>query len=522
MATNNVTGIDAGFRTPGNFVEAIFAQGPSAAAGGPREFVFVMPKIAAGTWTAGTLYRVRNAQEAETGGGAGSPIHRGLRKFLALNKNAKVWALPVAPTTGGSPAAATAVLTIAETATAAGTLSVTVAGELCQYSYDSGETPTNIGDGIAAAINSKSWLPCTAANSSGTVTLTAKLQGVSQGTGSLGVIRVRAEISSGTTVTASFGGAFLGTGTAGADGTTTEAAQTATALANIASTRKYYIVTSQNTATGLGHFKTHVATKSLPKQGLRSVFIGGFTGSLAACTTIATGLNYERGAIAWQANSEHDSAELAAILAAVRGGGNVGFGGTVAGETTDTAQNFNLLSLNGAALPAFSQADWPDADDVEDAITDGITVIASNDNGAYLVQSVTTRSKNSAGSQDDFRASRTNKVSVTDDFLDTLLARLGANYGQKKLGTDELLANGQVNPNQRQIRNVIKPSTIKNDVKKLVDEFYDAGKVDEPDIIKQSVSTGSEVAGRVDISLDLRVIDWLDQTTTRLAEVSPG
>ncbi len=521
---NPITGIDAGFRTPGNWVEAIFAQGPSVTGGGKREVVFVMPKTSAGTWTANTMYKVTNEQTAATGGGDGSPIHRAVRKFFSICKDATVWCLPYAATSGGSPVAATAVLTIATTATGAGTVSLWVCGELCQFTFATGDTATTIGAGIAAAVNAKSWLPCTANNVTGTVTLTAKIAGTSQGTASLGVIRLHTDITTGVSTTATLGGAFLGSGAAGAEGTTTEASNLATALATIAATRKYYVVTSTNTSTAWANLKTHLATKALPRQGLRSVGICGYTGSLATGQSLATGLNYERMAIAWQPNSEHDTAELAAALAAVRIIGNKGVGGSVDGEATDTAQNFNLMSLNGILLPAWAPSDYPTAQDVEDAITDGLTVITSSDSGAALIQSVTTRSKNSAGTSDDWRASRTSKVSVTDDFLDEWVVRANNSFGQKKLLRDELLADGTVNPNQKLIRNTVRPSMMKATLLKQVDDYYDAGKLDSKATIKDSIRVvASDAApGRVEIGIDLRVIDWLDQTTMRLAEVSPG
>ncbi len=509
-----VLGVDATYRTPGNYAEVVFAQGPSSAAAGVREVVFVMPKVSTGTWTAGTLYPVRNEKTAEDGGGAGSPIHRGIRKFLKVNKDAKVWALPVSETSGGSPIAATWVLTLATNASGTGTLSVTIAGELCQYTFASGDTPTQIGDGIVAAINAKTWLPVTAANASGTVTVTAKLKGTSQGTATLGVIRARAEITSGVGTTASAGGAFLGSGAAGVEGSTTEAANITTALAALDAVRKYYIVTSGNTSTVLGLFKTHITTKSEPKRGLRSVCISAYTGSLATGQTLATGLNYERLQVAWQPNSEHDCAEIAGAIAAIR----------QKQEQLDPSYNFNSTSLNGILLPAYSTADWPDGDDIEDAIIDGLTPIKSDDFGASLVQSNTTRSKNAAGTVSDSRVARTNKVSTPDKFTDDLLVRYANNYGNKKFKDDERLADGSINPNQRLIRDVVRPSMIKSSITQLMDEYNDAGQVQELPAMKASISVVKSPAagGRAESAFDFHTIDWLDQITTRVAEVSTG
>lgn len=510
-----ITGIDATWRVPNVYAELLFGQGPATASAGVREVCFVMPKISTGTWTAATLYRVNSEKDADDGGGSGSPIHRAIRKFLLANKNAKVWALPVAETSGGSPVAATAVLTIATTATGTGTLTATVAGEDCSFTFLSGATATQIGDGIVAAINAKTWLPCTAANVTGTVTLTAKLKGTSQGTATIPVIRVRATITSGVGTTASFGGAFLGTGVTGAEGTTTEAANTLTALNAIVAVKKYYLVSSAIDATTLGHFKTHVSTKAEPRQGIFSVSISAYMGTLANVTTLATGLNFHAHQVVWQPNSEHDAAELAGNMAAIR----------QKREQTDSAFNFAGYSeADWLILPAYSSADWPDADDINDAINDGITAISSRDGGSSVVMSVNTRSKNSAGTVDDFRACETHRVSVAHEFVEEMVVNTKLNSIGKKLLDDERLANGNVNPNQRVIPGVIRPSYLRKPVFQQLDDYEAAGKLQNIAASKASLRAikSPANASRVESSLDLHTIDHCHQVTVRVAEVSPG
>lgn len=514
MTDNALTGIADNYRTPGHFAEIEFAQGPSSAAAGEREVVFVMPKTSSGTWDVNKLYSVSNSADAESGGGAGSMVHRGIRKFMAANKDARVSAVVYSASSGAGAVAAATDLTIATTATGTGTLSVWVAGERCDYTFNSGDTVTAIGDGIEAVINARTWLPVTASNSAGTVTITAKIAGISQGTATLGVIRLREEITSGVGTTATLGGAFVGADTAGVDGATTEAANFQTALAVLDSVRKYYIVSSVNDATSMGHLKTHITTKSEPKRGLRSRGVFGYPGSLATGQTLATGRNYERLHIAWQPNSEHDSAELAGYLAAA----------LQKGEGADLSHNFNGQSTDGHILAGALVSDWADDDDIEDALTDGLTPIHSNDSGAFIVQSVTTRSKDSAGTLDDARASRSLKVSVADGFVDTVLVRFGQRYGQKKFRDDERKADGTINHNQRVIRNVVRPSMIRGTVTEVVDEFDFAGHLQEVEAIKSSISIAKSKTnpGRAVLGMELHVVDWFDQSTLRVAEVSQG
>lgn len=507
-----IVGVGADFRVPGSYAEVIFGQGPASAAAGTREVVLAMPMLSTGTWTPATLYPIGSEKDAEDGSGSGSPLHRAARVFLQANRNAKLWGLPVAETSTASPTAATATLTIATTATGVGTLTVTICGEDCSYTFPSTSTASAIGDGIVAAIKGKTWLPVTASNSSGTVTITAKLKGISQGTATVPAIRCRVTITSGIGTTATLGGAFLGTGVAGAEGSTTEAANLATALAAINASRRYYIVTSANDATSLGNLKTHISTKSEPRQGLRSVGIGALVHGLSACSTIATGLNYDRMQLAWQPNGEWDPASIAANVAAVR----------QKYEQVDSAFNFDTYSgPDWLVPPAYATSDWPDTDDQNDAINDGLTPISSNASGSHLVISLTTRSKNSGGTVDDFRAAETHRVSVADEFTDEELVDYALNYSGKKLAPDQLLSDGTVNPNQKEIRNVVRPSSFKAHIGKRMDDYEAAGKIQQAAASKASirvVKTGS----RLEVGFDLISIDLLHQATYRVAESSSG
>jgi phage tail sheath gpL-like len=496
---------------PGAYAEILYAQGPATAASARREVCFVMPKSAAGTWTVNKLYPVGSESEARAGAGAGSPLHRAIRKCMLHNKTARIHAVAYAASSGGSPATATATLTIATTATASGTLSLWGAGELSQASYRSGFTPTQIGDAIVSSVNGKEHLPFTASNASGTVTLTAKIAGASQGTATLPNIRLHVDITAGTGTTAVLGGAFLGTATAGADGTTTEAANLATALAIVANVRKYYVGVSVFDATGLGNLKTHLVTKCEPRQGLRSVGVAGYQGTLANGITLATGRNYERLQIVWQPNSEHDMAELVGAMIAIR----------QKEEELFSAANLNQYPLNDILQPAFDAADYPNSDDLNDAILGGLTPIASSSVAAQLVQSCTTRSKNTGGTVNDGRARKTMRVSVTDDFVDEELTYYGLKFLGKKLRGDELQDNGKVNPNQTLPANTITPASFKPHLLDRMKTFYDAGKIENLLASQQSIRL-NKVGGRLECGFDLDAAEDLDQTTLRVAEVSEG
>jgi phage tail sheath gpL-like len=518
MAQIPITGVPSTYRVPGQYAEILFAQGPSTAAAPAREVIFVMPTLSSGgTWTAGTVYRVRNEQEAINGAGVGSPLHRAIRKFLRSNTSAKVWALPYAPSSGGAPVKAALTVTWTNAATAVGITSLWVAGDRIDVAIKSGDSVTTIATNAKNAVNARPWLPCVATNVAGVLTLTAQIAGASQNAH----IRVRASIDAGITTTVATQNASdvdsLGSGaaTAGVDGTTTEATNFTNALANIASSRYYYIVTSLPDATNLGTLKTHLATKSNPIPGLRSVGIAASVASLSASITIATGRNYERLAITWQPNSEHTLEELAGNSAAVRH----------LREQLDSAFNFDFYAEPDWQIQGcYRDADRPSGDDLNDAILGGLTPIqTTGSGGSYIVMSVNTRSKDSTGNNNDFRAAETHRISVADEYTDLVLLRHALQYKNKKLKEDELTSAGTVNHNQRLYRNVVTPSTYRPFIFSLIDEMG-GSKFQDIDGMKATlrVVIDNNNRGRLEVGHDIKVIDLLHQMTLRIAETTPG
>ncbi len=508
-----ITGIGPDWKLPGAYAEILFGQGAASASAPGRECVLVMPKTSAGTWDVNKVYPIGRESDVSTGAGPGSPMHRGARKFLKHNKDAKLWGVVYAASSGGSPATATGTCAITATVTAPGTLTLIVAGEPCSASYIVGDTATTIGDRLAESINGKTHLPCTAANVTGTVTLSAKIAGASQGDGTLHAIRLHAEVTSGTGVS-TVTSAALGVVVAGADGTTTEAANLATALAALDSVRKYYIGISMQTATAYGHLKTHITTKSEPRRGLRSHGFAAYTGALAAGQTLAIARNYERVSIPWQPSSEHDPAELVgAVMSQIH-----------KFESVHTAYNFDGHSMSDILLNAYLTTDWPDPEDLNDAINDGLMPIASSDAGPSIAMATTTRSKNSAGTIDDPRALERHRVSVADEFVDEEIVANKLNFSGKQLADNTPKEKAMGALLEKRPPNVVTPIGFKPHLNQRLDDYSDiggSGKLQNVAASKESlrvVKTGS----RLEVGCDLHVIDQLHSSTYLFAEVSEG
>jgi phage tail sheath gpL-like len=522
MADIPITGYPSSHRAPFSAVELLFGQGASNAPSGPRTAVYVGPKTSAGTATVNTVYNIRNEKTAADLFGVGSPLHRLVRLHFQSYKLGKVSAVCYAASSGGGVATATATITVGGSATAAGLLKVWICGEPFTVSYKTSgtpSTPTQIGDALAAQINGKTWLPLTAANVTGTVTLTAKIAGASQGDGTVGVYRVRAEVQPGTGITVATSGAALGlgSGTAGADGATTENTGLTNALAVLDARRDYYMGFSVWSATHLATIKTHVNTKSLPNPGLRSAAWSGYTHTLAACSTVAIGVNHERMHIGLQTNSEHDPAEICAQLVAVHQAEEAIRGGFV-------KDNYAGAKANWLLKPCATDTDWPDDTDINDAVVDGISIIASSQTGSKLVMSVNTRSKDSGGTLDDFRATERHRISFLDDFADTWLLRDQLTWNGFKLTDDKRLPDGSIDFNQDLPDRVVTPSRYKSWFSNLITEFSKDGVLQRPDEWKDSlaVQIDPDNISRIEIGASGRTYDLAHQRTCRLSETTPG
>lgn len=523
MALQPILGYPSDYRAPFTALEINFAQGPSTSNGPGRAVLYAAPKTSTGTGTVGTVYKISREQDAITIAGDGSFGHRMCRMHLLADKNATLYLLIYAASSGAGVATATATVTFTldsgSNPTANGFTTTTVCGEEITTAYRTTDTLTTIAAALAAQINAKTWLPLTASASVGVVTLTAKHAGASSGDGTTGVLRLRVVGESGKNVNIAASGSALGItpGVAGVDGATTETANLTAALAGINASRYYYKGFSVWTSAAVAPIKTHTSNISEPNPGLRCRSFTGYTGTQAALTTIANGCNYERRHFVWQENSDHDPAELVANAIAVHRKKESVRGGFV----PDLYREPDWL-----IKPAYAEADWPTAAEANDACVDGIMVVSSDTTGSFLLMSLNSRSKNSAGTIDDFRATETHRVSFMDDFADVWLSRHQVTYAGFKIQPDPLRKDGTIDVNAlaKLPPKTLTPSTYRPWFSNLIDEFVDAGVLQNGDAWKEALRTNVDPLnnGRLEVGDGGRTMDILHQTSLRLSENSPG
>jgi len=127
--------------------------------------------------TVNTAQLILNKEDAWTRYGRGSQLARMIELQLKSSGGVPVYAVPLEDDDGAVTATGTIVML--GTATAAGTLAVYIEGKKVSVAVVSGDTPTLIGDAIAAAITADLDLPVTAVNAAGTITFTARWGGES-------------------------------------------------------------------------------------------------------------------------------------------------------------------------------------------------------------------------------------------------------------------------------------------------------------------------------------------------------
>lgn len=156
----------------------LYAEVDASQAGTPvndQRALLIGQKLSAGSATADEPIFVSGTDAAVTLFGAGSQLARMVSAFRANDPFTELWCLPVVEPSGGDAAAGS--LAFTGPASAAGTLTIYIAGQKVSVAVASGDTATEIGDAVEAAITALTSLPVTAANTDGTVALTAKWKG---------------------------------------------------------------------------------------------------------------------------------------------------------------------------------------------------------------------------------------------------------------------------------------------------------------------------------------------------------
>ncbi len=141
-----------------------------------KRALLIGQKVAAGTAAVNTAVLVSTTDQAKALFGVGSMLARMHALHRAQDPFGEVWCLPVADAGGG--VAATGTITPTGPATAAGTISLYIAGQLVSVPVALADSSNTIAASINAAINAAVDLPVTSTVATNVVTLTCRWKGL--------------------------------------------------------------------------------------------------------------------------------------------------------------------------------------------------------------------------------------------------------------------------------------------------------------------------------------------------------
>lgn len=161
-------------RVPLTYVDVDMSLAASGNVASLRTLI-VGQRLSTGEVAAGVPTRIRNASEADAAFGQGSLIARALRAYSLNDAFGELWGLALAD--DGAAVAAQGRITVTGPASADGVIPLYIASQRLRVSVADGDTATDMGDAIVAAVTATPQLPVTAANVAGVVTFTARNKG---------------------------------------------------------------------------------------------------------------------------------------------------------------------------------------------------------------------------------------------------------------------------------------------------------------------------------------------------------
>lgn len=498
----SLTGVAANWAVPQALIETQFAAGTLLGDPSTPKVLLMGVKTSSGSATPDTQVYGPLGSEADvvTYFGSNSPIHMQYKAFAKVCKTAPIYAIAVTES-GGTAASQT--ITFASAATAAGKVSITIAGRVIEYAFASGDAyDTGIAEGVKNAINAHADLCVTATRLNGVVTCTYRTKGTNGNW-----VQIRGTITSGVTTTCTVGAAKLASGAT--DETYT------TALATIVATEYKYILGAINPTSGsdarFAAISAQLITQALPTSGIRQQTIVCTADSLANATTFVTAYNKARNQVILHRASEWEPLEVAAHLAGVRY--NLETGNDPGVSYDGYGKGVNDIWFVPAA---YSQSNDLTSVEQQTAISVGLTPIAAGDaRKSYVVMSCT-----AAGA--DPRIRDTSKVTVTDRFAADLGARYGSQWPRAKV------ADNQIDGVKPYPANVCTPARLKSiTISPLLVDYRDRSLIVEVDGTTGSLAstaTGIDpvVTTRINARIPIKVTPLLHQFAALVSEVSSG
>jgi phage tail sheath gpL-like len=469
---------------PGVLVQLDFAQGQSGAPTEVYSAIILANITSQGSlsgFTAGvvvgpdTLVPCQTVQDAINLCGPGSPAQLLYAAFRQRNKNTPLY---IAPVTAASGTAATQTLTIVAaggSSQTTGVIQYQVDGKVpAQAVFGASDAASLIATNLAAAINGNTLLPVTAAPSSNTVVLTAKVVGARGNN-----LRGFAQVISGSGVTVSPVSPAFFTSGAGSDA----AGYTSTMNALAANGQRYYYYIPEAGMDNIDGYTNGIAlevqsqidTLALPSVGLRQRAVFGSNDTVAHTAAAVTQINDARLEVVQCKNLDLTAGELAATWAAAI----MNFETVPLGAT---GVNFDGFGSDSASQPFWGvraplDGSAPSTSDIQTCVVSGITSLRVGPGGTTnVVKRVTTRYFTLSGASQvlDLRITDAGKVTICDRFFDDLSNLVSLRYPRMLIGSDP------VSGSPPALAGVVTPSSVRNTCEEVIQNYASAALIDGP------------------------------------------
>jgi phage tail sheath gpL-like len=382
--------------------------------------LIIAPMLSTGTATPDVPQISAGPSDAQAKYGAASIAAQMVQDYFNQDSFGELWVLPIAEPSGS---ASTGSIAFTGPATAAGTLSLYIAGQLVPVAVSSGDTATVIGTNVAAAINALVNFPVTAVAATGTVTLTAVDKTVA---------------GSDIDVRLNYGGTVAGQTTPAGVGTTITAFSggvanptLTTALGNLGTKTFDWIISAFSDPTSRASILSVLQDQTGRWSWQQQIYGHAFyavRGNLSTLVTLGGTVNDQHEAILGVYDTPWPMYRVVADLA----------GASAVSLRADPALPLQTLALNMPAPPNSSRFD---ISAMNSLLYDGISTISVNDFGQVTIgRLITTYQVDAAGVPDD------SYLDVETMFTLMFLMRdmrtfLANTYGRKKL-----VANGTLIP----------------------------------------------------------------------------
>lgn len=407
--------VPANIRVPLSYIE-IDASNQNQNAPTAQRILVLGQMLSTGAALPNVPVLVTSYQQAVALFGLGSNLANMFYMLFQNSSFVEKWACPASDNGGGTAASAT--ITMAGTATAAGTLSLYLGGTLIPVSVASGDTATVQGASVASAINASPILGVTATSTTGVVTLTFNHKGT---IGNYYDIRFNYHGAKGGE---SFPAGVTAPTIVAMSGGTTDPTLTSV-IAGLPEKEFDYWLFPWQGATPIAAIQTELASRWSPLRMLEGHAFGAAGGTTSALVTLGNSLNSQFLTIQDAGNGSPTPSYLwAAALC-----GQVAESGSI-----DPGRPFTTLPLVGILPPAVQNG--RSLTDQNSLLYDGIATYTRQQDGTVTIsRTITTYQTNALGIADGVYLD-TNTMLILSYLRQSLREMITTTFSRMKLAQD--------------------------------------------------------------------------------------